>query len=1009
MARIPDQIPLAPLEGETTPAIAPAPTDFGLGQAGQTLESVAMGQRRNAMLSARVQGAQARQAALTSPQWQQFGEADARGFAADAGAWNGQPGFSTDQIGKVQGRLDDATKAFAASGATPAQVSEFRSAGLGVVAQRGAQANQFEQQQLMQQADQVREATTNGYVANGIAAQAGPVQKLYDGYDGSTPTLVPQVGAAVSAAWAPIIASAPASLQPRLQLEASVQQQQEIARAAAHQGEAQTAFIGTQGNNNASALLNTVVSNPLAYDTVTAQLPKIAATLPADVAAKELPAWRQSAVQARITGLIGQRHPDQALAELNDGRYDHILEPQQKAELVARSMAEDRANGPDAIGAATAAASVQERMQADIEARARTGHGILSPGELDADRAAGFITAADQGKYNFVAQRADQEFAAVGPVAGMSNAQLATAASAPPPPPDDVPGTQAFQARQKAVAAELQARKDPGTWAFSNTTQQLGGQPLGPALAAKWQAATQPGATPGAMADYAGNMLGVQRQAGIAPSAFQIVPQATAAQIAASVTTAPPEGKLAALQGVGRLLNSLPPTANAPDGSIDNPRAILARQLAKAGLSPIESSAIADFGDDPSGAKLGRVAAALNDTTLKTPLKRGDPIVANVRNDLAPFLASAQADADGPQLAQARIDRTVLVARYLEGAQHMSPTDAAMTASRDLAGGYRYSDGWRMPVAAANAQTPFVTAPGRAPGGLSGINAARRGMGQILAALGGNGGAGFYAPSTIAGPPDQQRRIFASQVARSGAWKTLPDDSGVALGVPGPDGTWRQVHDRWGRPVQASWGQLEGVANGQPSPFAAPPPNTMKDPAGAPVPAFSKSTGFGALSWAIEQVESGGVNGRVSPAGALGVMQIMPDAPNGKLGTGHIYANRLGLPWDPERARTDPAYNRQIANAALGDLTGRYMTGANPSAGLGLAAVAYNAGEGRLTGYTDAKGYHPGWLQTIGDPRTGKISLNDFLERIPAHPPYNQPGKYGLQVLGLALGRLKGG
>lgn len=1008
MAQIPD-LPLQPLEGESLPAIAPTPTDFGLGRAAGEAERVATMAKRTQMLGVRVQAAQDRQAVMTSPTFQNFLESDDRRFATEAGQWDtSQPGFAADQIGKTKAALADAAKTFAASGATPGQLGELNTLGLAAVAHRGAAANEYEQRQLTTQADQARETTTNGFLTQGIAAQGAAEQQIHDSYDGSTPTLVPQVSAAFDQAWGPVIASAPAGLQPRLQLEASARKAEAVARAGALQGEMQNAYIATQGNKQATGLINQIYSSPLAYDNAVGQFGAIAATLPAPIRAKATEEWQAAAVQARIGGLIDQRRPDQALAELNDGRYDSVLKPELKGELESRAIAANRSEGPGAIGMATANASAEQRLQADLESRAAHGKSILSPGEVNADYAAGILSADTVGRYNFAAQRADQQFAATGPVYGMSNAALAAAAGAPPPPPEDVPGNAAFQARQKAIAGEQAARREAGTWAWQSQGQTIGGQAMGPALQGKWTAATQAGPNQGAaMADYVGNMLGVQHQAGIAPAQMQILPQAQAAAIAASLTAAPPEGRLAAMQGIARLVASLPATSAAPDGTAVSPRALLARQLAKAGLTPIESSAIADFGDDP--AKLGRIVAAENNSTLKGAaknpsegLRKGDPLPGLVRQTIAPFLASTAADADGPGLAQARTDRTLLVARQLES-QGMSPSAAAAAAAQDLTGSYRFVDGWRMPASVAAAQT--VLPPGNVAGvpfGLprqvDGLAAARTGAGQLLSQLGANGGAGLYAPSTIAGAPDQRRAIFASQIARSGGWKTLPDDSGLALGVPGPDGSWRQVADRYGRPVQATWGQLQGLAQGQASPFAAPPANAVKTPAGQPVAAFSRSEGFSALSSSVEYQESRGINGRISPAGALGVMQLMPD-------TGARYAAQIGLHWDPDRALNDAAYNRQIGNAALGDLTGRFMTGANPSAGLGLALAAYNAGEGRLTGFTDKQGvYHRGWLQTIGDPRKGEISLNDFVSRIPIKETRDYVG----QVLSRAIGQLHG-
>ena len=64
-----------------------------------------------------------------------------------------------------------------------------------------------------------------------------------------------------------------------------------------------------------------------------------------------------------------------------------------------------------------------------------------------------------------------------------------------------------------------------------------------------------------------------------------------------------------------------------------------------------------------------------------------------------------------------------------------------------------------------------------------------------------------------------------------------------------------------------------------------------------------------------------------------------------------------------------------------------------------------DAGPGRLDGYRDpaTNTWHPGWLQTIGDPRTGKISLTDFVARI----PIPETRAYVQAVLPAALKRLQ--
>ncbi len=122
---------------------------------------------------------------------------------------------------------------------------------------------------------------------------------------------------------------------------------------------------------------------------------------------------------------------------------------------------------------------------------------------------------------------------------------------------------------------------------------------------------------------------------------------------------------------------------------------------------------------------------------------------------------------------------------------------------------------------------------------------------------------------------------------------------------------------------------------------------------------------------AIAGQESGGTanpNTAVSPKGARGRMQLMPDT-----------AAAMGV-----TDTTDPMQNTFGGAKYFSQQLDRY---GSPE----LALAAYNAGPGRLDGYTDrATGRHvPGWLQTIGDPRTGAITPQQFAARIPIQETAN--------------------
>ncbi|MGH8281458.1 MAG: transglycosylase SLT domain-containing protein [Gammaproteobacteria bacterium] len=92
----------------------------------------------------------------------------------------------------------------------------------------------------------------------------------------------------------------------------------------------------------------------------------------------------------------------------------------------------------------------------------------------------------------------------------------------------------------------------------------------------------------------------------------------------------------------------------------------------------------------------------------------------------------------------------------------------------------------------------------------------------------------------------------------------------------------------------------------------------------------------------------------VSPAGAVGLMQLMP-------GTGRHVAANLGLVLDDDDALLDPANNLTLGSAYLSDMLKRF-DGSEP-----LATAAYNAGPRRVNSWLPQSGSIPAdvWVDTI--------------------------------------------
>jgi soluble lytic murein transglycosylase len=99
----------------------------------------------------------------------------------------------------------------------------------------------------------------------------------------------------------------------------------------------------------------------------------------------------------------------------------------------------------------------------------------------------------------------------------------------------------------------------------------------------------------------------------------------------------------------------------------------------------------------------------------------------------------------------------------------------------------------------------------------------------------------------------------------------------------------------------------------------------------------------------------------VSPAGARGLMQLMPP-------TARAMAEQLGLAAGhaPQRLTADPLYNMTLGQAYLAGLLADY------NGSLVVALAAYNAGPGRVAQ----------WLREHGDPRADDVDPLDWIEMI---------------------------
>jgi soluble lytic murein transglycosylase-like protein len=92
-------------------------------------------------------------------------------------------------------------------------------------------------------------------------------------------------------------------------------------------------------------------------------------------------------------------------------------------------------------------------------------------------------------------------------------------------------------------------------------------------------------------------------------------------------------------------------------------------------------------------------------------------------------------------------------------------------------------------------------------------------------------------------------------------------------------------------------------------------------------------------------VESGGDPIATSPAGALGLMQLMPE-------TAQDIARERGMPAHVDARLYDPAYNIDLGTYYIAKQIRRFWTG-DPMETVARAAGAYNGGPGRMSRHLD--------------------------------------------------------
>lgn len=141
-----------------------------------------------------------------------------------------------------------------------------------------------------------------------------------------------------------------------------------------------------------------------------------------------------------------------------------------------------------------------------------------------------------------------------------------------------------------------------------------------------------------------------------------------------------------------------------------------------------------------------------------------------------------------------------------------------------------------------------------------------------------------------------------------------------------------------------------------------------------------------ALVHALIRQESGFDPLAVSPAGARGLMQLMP-------ATAKEVAKKAGLQHDVRWLTSRPAHNIELGTRYFKRVLEKY------DGSYALALAAYNAGPGRVDR----------WIGEMGDPRTPEVDMIAWIENIPFYETRNYVQRVleGVYVYRIKLGDLQ--
>ena len=574
-----------------------------------------------------------------------------------------------------------------------------------------------------------------------------------------------------------VLAGLPIEVQERLRPtlmsdEASLQ-----ARALAAEDEAREANTNRTVADGLQGVVNRVRRDPSLLTRLDMEMAPVLAAAPASLRPRLAAETRQEATEMAFEARIERGEWDQVETDLNGGQYDSL--DHRRLERIRSRLETARANG--VVRDAQRLADLDAARQADLR---RILEGAAPNSALLTEaRLLGGETLVNELRTDQEAARRVQPL--IGRLRTLTPEQAAAELDRLGAAATDAVGARTLELAREMVTQNTRARQDPAAWAAT---------PIGPGDRAaetvrERLAAFQAAPSPETAQAYARATWTAQGQGGVPLEERRVLDQATAEQWV-EMLDRPEE----AAQGLATLAQRLELFG-------DGFRPQVTRELALAGLSNADLGAIIQYARSPR--MLGLYAAGreavmsepgqngqrrrLADSTVIPDNAERELFNSELNRELAAYRRTIGAGRGGAASEEAV--RTAAIGMISRG---VPPRDAVRQAARPITEAYDFEETYAIPRAA-------------------GVNRGviRHHAARNVRRLTVNDGAELYAPPSDRYTPEQSRRLYADIVRETAFWRNLPDDSGVELVHPDPNGRPVRVRDRQGNEVVRTWSELE--------------------------------------------------------------------------------------------------------------------------------------------------------------------------------------------------------